>query len=200
MEISTDALTYTELRASASGIITARNIEVGQVAQSAQSAYTLAEDGARDAVFDVYESVFLTPLEGDTITADAGLGSDGDGARAAARDLADRRSRRAARFGSRSRSRTPPAAMTLGSAVTGEGRSRAGRQDRAALERADIRPTNGPAVWVIDPKTHVGLAREHRGRNLRDRHRRRPPAVSQSANASSPTAAKCCGPAQIVTF
>ena len=52
---STDALTYTELRASAAEIITARNVEVGQVAQSAQSAYTLAEDGARDAVFDLYE-------------------------------------------------------------------------------------------------------------------------------------------------
>ena len=41
-----DALTYTVLRAGASGVITARNIEVGQVAQSGQSAFTLAQDGA----------------------------------------------------------------------------------------------------------------------------------------------------------
>ncbi len=51
-----DALTYTELRADADGIITARNIEVGQVAQAAQSAFTLAHDGDRDAVIDGYEA------------------------------------------------------------------------------------------------------------------------------------------------
>ena len=68
MGTSTDALGYTDLRASASGIITARNIEVGQVAQAAQSAYTLAEDGGRDAVFDVYESIFLSTLDSDTIS------------------------------------------------------------------------------------------------------------------------------------
>src|SRR3954451_7142375 len=51
-----DALTYTELRADADGTITARNIEVGQVAQAAQSAFTLAHDGDRDAVIDGYEA------------------------------------------------------------------------------------------------------------------------------------------------
>uniref|UniRef100_UPI000E20729D HlyD family efflux transporter periplasmic adaptor subunit n=2 Tax=Pseudomonadota TaxID=1224 RepID=UPI000E20729D len=48
-----------ELRADADGVITARNVEVGQVAQAAQLVFTLAHDGPRDAVFDVYESLFL---------------------------------------------------------------------------------------------------------------------------------------------
>ncbi|WP_209855870.1 efflux RND transporter periplasmic adaptor subunit [Rhizobium herbae] len=54
-----DALSYTELKADTDGIITARNIEVGQVVSAAQSAFTLAHDGPRDAVFDVFEAFFL---------------------------------------------------------------------------------------------------------------------------------------------
>ena len=55
-----DALSYSELRADKSGVITARNIEVGQVAQAAQPAFTLAVDGPRDAVFNVYEVDLLS--------------------------------------------------------------------------------------------------------------------------------------------
>ncbi|NLS06305.1 efflux RND transporter periplasmic adaptor subunit [Rhizobium sp. P32RR-XVIII] len=54
-----DALSYTELRAAADGIITARGIEAGQVVSAAQAAFTLAHDGPRDAVFDVFEAFFL---------------------------------------------------------------------------------------------------------------------------------------------
>lgn len=54
-----DALSYTELKAASDGIITARGIEAGQVVSAAQSAFTLAHDGPRDAVFDVFEAFFL---------------------------------------------------------------------------------------------------------------------------------------------
>jgi RND family efflux transporter MFP subunit len=54
-----DALTYTVLKAEKAGVVTAREIEVGQYAQAAQTAFTIAEDGPRDAVFDVYESIFF---------------------------------------------------------------------------------------------------------------------------------------------
>jgi RND family efflux transporter MFP subunit len=54
-----DQLTYTTLKAEKPGIVTARQIEVGQVAQSAQTAFTIAEDGPRDAVFNVFESIFF---------------------------------------------------------------------------------------------------------------------------------------------
>lgn len=59
LDAARDSLSYTELRAGADGIITERNAEVGQVAQAAQSVFSLAHDGPRDAVFDVYEAVFL---------------------------------------------------------------------------------------------------------------------------------------------
>ena len=58
-----DALGYTELRAGAAGVITARSLEIGQVVQAAQSVFTLAQDGDRDAVFDVYESMFFGDVE-----------------------------------------------------------------------------------------------------------------------------------------
>lgn len=54
-----DARSYTELKAAADGIITSRGIEAGQVVPAAQSAFTLAHDGPRDAVFDVFEAFFL---------------------------------------------------------------------------------------------------------------------------------------------
>jgi RND family efflux transporter MFP subunit len=55
--IALDALSHTELRAGKGGIVTARSIEVGQVAQPGVTAFTVAEDGPRDAVFRVDEAV-----------------------------------------------------------------------------------------------------------------------------------------------
>ncbi len=52
-----DALGYTELKAEKAGIITARSVETGQVVQAAQTVFTLAEDGDRDAVFNVDEAL-----------------------------------------------------------------------------------------------------------------------------------------------
>lgn len=52
-----DRLTYTDLKASANGVVTARTVEVGQVVQAAQTVFTVAEDGDRDAVFNVDETL-----------------------------------------------------------------------------------------------------------------------------------------------
>lgn len=61
---SRDALSYTELRADAPGIVTVRNAEAGQVVQAAQTMFTVAQDGPRDAIFEVYESLlFERPAE-----------------------------------------------------------------------------------------------------------------------------------------
>ena len=53
-----DQLSYTVLRAGVPGVITARNAETGQVVQVAQSVFSIAQDGPRDAVFHVHESIF----------------------------------------------------------------------------------------------------------------------------------------------
>lgn len=56
-------LSFTELRSGSAGIITARDVETGQVVQAAQTVFTLAEDGDRDAVFNVQETLVAnTPV------------------------------------------------------------------------------------------------------------------------------------------
>lgn len=59
LAMAKDALSYTQLKATANGVVTARAVEAGQVVSAAQSAFTLAHDGPRDAVFDVFEAFFL---------------------------------------------------------------------------------------------------------------------------------------------
>ncbi|WP_414705777.1 efflux RND transporter periplasmic adaptor subunit [Pseudomonas sp.] len=56
-----EQLGYTALIADAPGIITARQAEVGQVVQATAPIFSLARDGDRDAVFNVYESLFVDP-------------------------------------------------------------------------------------------------------------------------------------------
>lgn len=56
-----DQLSYTALVADAPGVITARQAEVGQVVQATVPIFTLARDGERDAVFNVYESLLAEP-------------------------------------------------------------------------------------------------------------------------------------------
>ena len=150
---ATDALTYTELRASASGIITARNVEVGQVAQSAQSAYTLAEDGARDAVFDVYESIFLRPIDGDTITVSL-LSDPSVAALARVREVSPTVDPAKGTVRVKMAIQNAPPTMTLNSPLSGEGRT--SFVDRIVLPWGALTSdVNGPAVWVIDPKSRA---------------------------------------------
>jgi RND family efflux transporter MFP subunit len=54
-----DQLSYTELRAPVSGVVTARNIE---------TAFSIAEDGPRDAVFDVQETLVNHAKDGMGVT------------------------------------------------------------------------------------------------------------------------------------
>ncbi|MGV8916665.1 MAG: efflux RND transporter periplasmic adaptor subunit [Pseudomonas sp.] len=56
-----EQLSYTALVADAPGIITSRQAEVGQVMQATAPVFGLARDGERDAVFNVYESLFVEP-------------------------------------------------------------------------------------------------------------------------------------------
>lgn len=53
---ASELVTYTDLTAGADGIVLSRTLEVGQVVGAGQGVFTLAEDGARDAVFNVYEA------------------------------------------------------------------------------------------------------------------------------------------------
>jgi RND family efflux transporter MFP subunit len=54
-----EARAYTELRADADGIVTARRADVGETVGAAQTVFSIALNGPRDAVFDVYEALLL---------------------------------------------------------------------------------------------------------------------------------------------
>ena len=146
-----DTLTYTELRASAPGLITVRNIEVGQVAQAAQTAFTLAQDGARDAVLDVYESIFFMDFESDVIR--LSLVSNPDvKATARVREVSPTIDPKNSTVRVKFSIDDPPAAMTLGSTVTGTGLSKP--VQRIVVPWSAMATVDGaPAVWIVDPKT-----------------------------------------------
>lgn len=59
LDTAKDALSYTELKSNAEGVIVSRQLEVGQVVASAQRVFTLATDGPRDAIFQVPEAMLL---------------------------------------------------------------------------------------------------------------------------------------------
>ena len=58
-EAALNALSYTELRADADGIVTRVDRNAGEIAQSAQPVLSVAHGGPRDAVFNVYETLLF---------------------------------------------------------------------------------------------------------------------------------------------
>ena len=148
---SKDALGYTALRAEATGVVTARSLEVGQVVQAAQPVFSLAQDGERDAVFDVYESIFFGDLVGSRVSlalvSDAGVMASGY-----VREISPAIDAKSATIRVKVAIQDPPAAMTLGSAVAGAVKAKA--QQQIALPWSALAAAGSmPAVWTIDPAT-----------------------------------------------
>ncbi len=56
-----EQLSYSELKAGVNGIVVSRSAEAGQVVQTGQTIFTVAEDGPRDAVFNIYELLLTRP-------------------------------------------------------------------------------------------------------------------------------------------
>ncbi|MGO9172642.1 MAG: efflux RND transporter periplasmic adaptor subunit [Rhodomicrobium sp.] len=52
-----EQLSYTKLRAGVDGTIVGRDAEAGEVVQPGKQIFALAQDGPRDAIFDVYEAL-----------------------------------------------------------------------------------------------------------------------------------------------
>ena len=148
-----DALEYTELRAGAAGVITARNLEIGQVVQAAQPAFTLAQDGDRDAVFEVYELVFFGDFEGDQVSlrlvSDPSVTATGR-----VREVSPAIDPKSSTVRVKVAIHNPPAAMMLGSAVAGTAKRKPVGHIRlpwTALMASGSRS----AVWVVDPATRT---------------------------------------------
>jgi membrane fusion protein, multidrug efflux system len=146
-----DTLGDTELRARAAGVITARNIEVGQVVDAAQRAFTLAQDGERDAVFDVDESIFFGDFESGpvslTLVSDPNVTAAGQ-----VREVSPALDPKSSTVRVKVAIQNPPAGMTLGSAVAGTAKRKPVSQ--IALPWTALTAIGSkPAVWIVDPAT-----------------------------------------------
>ncbi|MGK9283496.1 efflux RND transporter periplasmic adaptor subunit [Sinorhizobium meliloti] len=142
-----DSLSYTELKADADGIITARTVEVGQVVSVAQSAFTLAHKGPRDAVFDVYEAFFL---EGRPLSdVDVALVTDPERkAKASIREVSPAINTKAGTI--RVKVALPEgASWPLGTPVVGQFRS-SPREGLILPSSAIASAMGAPGVWVVD--------------------------------------------------
>jgi RND family efflux transporter MFP subunit len=139
-----ESLADTQLHARAAGVITARNLEVGQVVQAAQAVYTLAQDGERDAVFDVPESIFFGEVEHDRVSLRL-FSSPDTTAVGYVREVSPA-------------IQNPPAGMTLGSAVSGTAAIKA--ETEIIVPWTALTATGPkPAVWLVDPSTKTASLR-----------------------------------------
>jgi membrane fusion protein, multidrug efflux system len=146
-----EALGDTELHARAAGVITARSFEVGQVVQAAQSVFTLAQDGERDAVFDVPESMFLGDMEGGRVSLALVSGPD-VAAVGYVREISPAVDPKSSTVRVKVTIQNPPPAMTLGSAIAGTAATKPATEITVpwtALMATDSKP----AVWIVDPQT-----------------------------------------------
>ncbi|CCE03701.1 putative component of multidrug efflux system (RND family) [Bradyrhizobium sp. STM 3809] len=143
-----DALTYTELRADADGTITARNIEVGQVAQAGQSVFTLAHDGNRDAVIDVYEAALSLKFD-DSKVALALLSDPSITAKGTVREVSPTIDPKSGTVRIKIAIENPPPEMILGSAVSATGFIKP--EQRIILPWSALNAAGKtPAVWLVD--------------------------------------------------
>jgi RND family efflux transporter MFP subunit len=153
-----EALGDTELHARAAGVITARSLEVGQVVQAAQSVFTLAQDGERDAVFDVPESMFFGDVEHGRVSLT--LVSDSDvTATGYLREISPAVDPKSSTVRVKVAIQNPPAAMTLGSAIAGT----AGMKPVAEITvpwTALTATGSKPAVWIVDPRTRTASLKQ----------------------------------------
>jgi RND family efflux transporter MFP subunit len=148
LNIAKEQLSYTDLRAGVDGTIVARNAEVGQVVQAGTSVFTVAEDGARDAVFELFESALAHPPSDRNVQialqADPSVTAVGT-----VREISPSLDPKTGTIRVKVGIARTPARMTLGSTVIGRGRINV--KAAFVLPWSALFEWNGkPAVWVLD--------------------------------------------------
>lgn len=143
-----DVLSYTDLRAPADGIVTARFAETGQVAQVAQTMFAIADTGPRDAVFNVYESLFFAQPSKDgvivTLLSDNTVRTTGD-----VREVSPTIDTQTGTVRVKIAMDQTPPEMTLGASVVGVG-SLAPRRVAVVPWQALSDVEGKPALWIVD--------------------------------------------------
>jgi RND family efflux transporter MFP subunit len=150
-----DMLTYTELRASADGVITARQAETGQVVQATVPIFTLARAGERDAVFDVYESLFDHELAEQPVTVSL-LDRPAISAQGKVREITPTIDAQSGTVKVKVALQDVPEEMNLGAVVTATVHPKTSQ--RVVLPwSALFKHQQQPAVWLVDEQNKVSL-------------------------------------------
>ena len=148
-----DQLGYTKLLADSSGSVIAKGAEAGEVVRAGQMIVTVAHDDGADAVFDVPASLMrqVSPdaLISIALTDDPSVNTVGR-----VRETAPQADPVTSSYRVKVGLTEWPKAMRLGATVTGETRMLA----RGGIELPATALTsveNQPAVWVVDPASHL---------------------------------------------
>ena len=163
-----EQLGYTALIADAPGIITARQAEVGQVVQATMPIFSLARDGERDAVFNVYESLFVNPPTDQPVEVTL-LDNPKIKATGKVREVTPAVSAQTGTLQVKIALSSLPPGMELGSVVS----AALSVPAKASVELPWSALTKGlgdhlgqPAVWVVDEQNKVSLRTVTVGRYL----------------------------------
>lgn len=155
--LAQNRLGYTTLVSDVAGVVTLVGPEPGEVVGAGRMIVQVARDGARDAVFDVparvKDAAPANPRIQVTLTGDPKVTAAGT-----VREVAPRADPITGTFRVRARLADPPAAMRLGSTVTG----RMALVGAPAIEvppSAVTRSDGKAAVWIVDPATGTVASR-----------------------------------------
>ena len=153
LKIARDRLSYTELHADATGSVTARGAEPGEVVQAGQMIVRIARQDGRDAVFDV-PAQLLRSGWGDAPIA-VHLAEDPKvTAMGRVREVGEQADPVTRTFQVKVGLADPPPALRLGSTVNGSLQLETAPMitiPASALTQSNQRP----AVWVVDPSSSV---------------------------------------------
>ncbi|SEN45387.1 RND family efflux transporter, MFP subunit [Pseudomonas sp. ok272] len=150
-----DQLSYTALIADASGVITERQAEVGQVVQATVPIFSLAQDGERDAVFNVYESLLLDTPQDKSIVVSL-LDNPKIKASGTVREVTPAVSAQTGTVQIKVALKELPEGMPLGAVVSATGKVAA----QKAVElpwSALTKKLSAPAVWRVDEQGKANL-------------------------------------------
>jgi RND family efflux transporter MFP subunit len=153
VRIAQDQLSYTVVSTDAPGAITAVGAEPGEVVHAGQMVVQLAQQGGRDAVFDVPEELIRNgprePLVELALTNDPQVKATGR-----VREVSPQADAATRTFQVKVGIVNPPEEMRLGSTVTG--RVRLSPPPGLQVPASALTEANGrPAVWVVDPESQT---------------------------------------------
>lgn len=159
-----EQLSYTALVAEAPGVITARQAEVGQVVQATAPIFSLARDGDRDAVFNVYEALLGAP-SGDGVVTISLLDNPQIKATGKVREITPVVSAETGTVQVKVTLDSLPPGMELGSVVSATA-NRAGKPSIELPWSALTKDVSEPAVWLVGEDGKTTLHKVTVGRYL----------------------------------